>query len=296
MQRLYAVCLVKNEDDVIEQTLVHAAKYCEKIIVLDNGSSDRTWDIVRELALRDPRVVPYMQTLLPYDDGLRAIAYNAFNKELTDKDWWLILDGDEFLAEDPQPVIEEAEHRGADIIRGWHAQFYFTERDYALYMAGKDDRSQPIAQRRRYYSINWQELRLFRNRPDAEWDTRLGTTVPNGLKKICRRPVLIRHYQYRDPEQIEKRLKLRHGLQSFAAHVRRQEWRSVIRPSRSLQYYREGHPLQFTWRGVGRCYWKRLYYGISGPLKSVSRRLQRPFSQSYQGRFTSYASFRRRQQ
>jgi hypothetical protein len=36
--KLNAICMVKDEDDIIEQTLAHAVRYCDKIYVLDNGT------------------------------------------------------------------------------------------------------------------------------------------------------------------------------------------------------------------------------------------------------------------
>ena len=39
--KLYAICLVKNKDDVVGQTLIFATCYCDKIFVIDNGSTER---------------------------------------------------------------------------------------------------------------------------------------------------------------------------------------------------------------------------------------------------------------
>ena len=36
---------------------------------------------------------------------------------MAEDDWWLVLDGGEFLAENPQPVIEQAVKKGAGLIR-----------------------------------------------------------------------------------------------------------------------------------------------------------------------------------
>ncbi|MGA7952831.1 MAG: hypothetical protein WCA07_04850, partial [Gloeobacterales cyanobacterium] len=35
--RIHAICLVKNEGDVIAQTLRHASQFCHKIYVFDTG-------------------------------------------------------------------------------------------------------------------------------------------------------------------------------------------------------------------------------------------------------------------
>lgn len=257
-QRLYGICLVKDEDDVIGQTLDFAARHCDRIFVIDNGSTDRTWEIVQERAAACPRVVPYVRTLEPYHDGLRALAYNAYRGDLGDDDWWLILDGDEFLAEDPRPVMQRASGERAEIINAWQIQFYYTDRDYEAYAAGADRRDRPIFARRRYYLINWQEPRLFRNRPARAWNSARSAKVPDGHTRIGRRRILNRHYQFRDPEQIQKRLAIRYGHASFRHHVPSPEWRDYIRPAGDLNYYRDGENWRFTAGGLFQFYQKQI--------------------------------------
>jgi len=274
--KLYAICLIKDEDDIIAQTLTYAMRHCDKIFVIDNGSSDRTWDIVQELAVQHSQIVPFEQTRLPYSDALRARVYNQLHKELDNDDWWMILDSDEFLAEDPKPLIEQAMKHGADIVRSWQIQFYFTEKDLADWESGRDNRDRPIFERRRYYLINWQEPRLFRNqRNNEEWNTGISNTVPDGLGKVLGRRILNRHYQFRDPDQMEKRLKLRFGHSSFAAHVKSLDWRSTMRLSSDLNYFREGESWRFRLAGVSSYYAKSLKYTMLGKLRGARRRVGR---------------------
>jgi glycosyltransferase involved in cell wall biosynthesis len=263
--KIYAICLVKNEDDVIGQTLVYATRYCDKIFVIDNGSTDRTWEIVQSLVQQYPQIVPFVQTLERYDDGLRWLVYDAHHQELTDQDWWMILDGDEFLAEDPRPVIQKAMKKHADVIDADQIQFYYTDKDYEAWQAGQDNREQPIYLRRRYYRIDHREARFFRNLSTGTWETSFlrrklpmppwlrskapvdpRQALPSRIGKKLRQRILNRHYQYRDPEQIEKRLKLRFGNPLFAAQVKSQAWQSVMRLSTNLYYYRDGDPWRFN--------------------------------------------------
>jgi glycosyltransferase involved in cell wall biosynthesis len=260
--KLYGVCLVKNEDDIIAQTLIYALRHCAKIFVIDNGSTDETWDTVQALSGGYPQIVPLVQTHEQFTNGLRGLAYNKYHAELSNHDWWLILDADEFLAEDPLPVIQRARRDNADIIRSWQVQFYFTDLDYHDWLDGQDSRDLPIFVRRRYYNINWQEPRLFRNDPELPWDIRINKHFPEGLKKVCRRHILNRHYQFRDPEQIQKRLSMRFGNPLFP-HVAHPDWQSAIVCSRQLNYYKEGEPWRFSASGV------MYYYRII--LKSLYR-------------------------
>jgi hypothetical protein len=184
-----------------------------------------------------------------FDNRLRTRVYNAVCRELSDSDWWLILDADEFLAEDPRPVIETAVKSGADVIASWQIQFFFTERDRQAWEQGHDRRDRPIFDRRRHYLINWQESRLFRNYPQRYWDPSANFSIPDWVGRACRRRILNRHYQYRDPEQISKRLCVRHGEAQFQ-HVRTSDWQAVIRDSRELNFYRDGDPWRFSASGL----------------------------------------------
>lgn len=281
--KLYAICLVKNEDDIIGQTLTYATHHCDKIFVIDNGSTDHTWEIVQELAEEYPQIVPFVQTLDRFDDGLRWLAYEAHHHELTDTDWWMILDSDEFLAEDPRPVIQQAMKEQAEVIMTWQIQFYYTEKDLEAWEAGRDSRDLPIFTRRRYYRIDWSEPRFFRNQASGTWETsflsrqlpmppwlRKTTSsskltrenLPTRRGKISRRRILNRHYQYRDPLQIEKRLKLRYGHPSFAAQADSIDWRTKMRSSKRLSFYQDGKPWRFSISGLAYSYKGKLRYAV----------------------------------
>lgn len=279
--KLYAICLVKNEDDIIDQTLTFATQYCDKIIVIDNGSTDRTWENVQLLAEEYPQIVPLVQTHERFDDGLRWLAYDAYHHELTNSDWWMILDGDEFLAEDPRPIIQQVMKEHAKIIMTWQIQFYFTEKDLEAWEAGQDSRDLPICARRRYYRIDWSEPRFFRNQVGGTWKTsflsrqlptppwlrtttssnkRTRESLPSRKGKISRRRILNRHYQYRDPIQMEKRLTLRCGHPSFATQAASVDWRSKLRFARDLDYCEEGKSWRFSISGLAYYYKGKVRY------------------------------------
>jgi glycosyltransferase involved in cell wall biosynthesis len=267
--KLYGICQVKNEDDIIAQTLTYALRHCTKIFVIDNGSTDESWNIVQSLSKQYPQIVPLLQTYEPYSEGQRALAYNKYHSELSDQDWWLVLDADEFLAEDPQPVIQRAMRDNADIIQTWQIQFFYTDVDHKNWLEGRDSRDLPIFVRRRYYNINWQEARLFRNNPRQPWDIKISKFIPDGHTKVCRRRILNRHYQYRDPEQIQQRLALRLGHASFR-HVTNLDWQSVIICSRKLNYYKEGESWHFSVSGLSFYY----RYILKSLCKAVVKRLR----------------------
>src|ERR1700751_529863 len=48
--KIHALCLVKNEVDVLQESLISALNWCDQIYIFDNGSNDGTWELVQKLA------------------------------------------------------------------------------------------------------------------------------------------------------------------------------------------------------------------------------------------------------
>ncbi len=226
--KLYGIGTAKNEDDVIGDSIEHALEHCDKVIYIDNDSSDTTWEVITAKAAEHPdRVIAFGKLAIPYVEGIREVIYNAYNDELDSTDWWMKLDADEFIETDPRPVIAAATAAGDNVVRAWHAQFYFTDRDLAAWDRGEEDTSLAVTERRRYYRTNWRQVHLWQNMPGQPW---LDTTrsIPEQTTKIHSQAVINRHYQYRDPDQITKRLAIRFGKSEFP-HVGSAEWNSVVK-------------------------------------------------------------------
>jgi glycosyltransferase involved in cell wall biosynthesis len=251
MSRIHAICLVKNEGDVIAQTLRFASKFCHKIYVFDTGSVDDSWEQVKQSA--SEVVVPFRSEAVSFHDGLRAEVFNAVRDRFETGDWLYILDADEFLAVDPYQAIQIAEREGAQQINTTQYNFHFTDVDWQQYQAGLESRAMPITERRRYYRFTNIEQRLFRIDSELEWLEKPDTANPHGhmkprgskkLKK-CSYRLPNCHYQYRDPEQIQLRLKTRRAARESNQHnfIHYQSldtdmnWERYIAPSHTLNYY-----------------------------------------------------------
>jgi glycosyltransferase involved in cell wall biosynthesis len=251
MTRIHAICLVKNEGDIVAQTLRYASSFCHKIYVFDTGSHDDSWQQVKKSA--SDVVIPFRHEDVPFYDGLRAQVFNAIRSDLAAGDWLYILDADEFLAEDPHKAIRIAEGEGAQQINTAQYNFHFTDVDWEQYRQGLDSRDYPISQRRRYYCFTNMEQRLFRIDPDLTWPDYVnaenphGFMAPQGSRKLkkCSYKIPNCHYQYRDPEQIQLRLKTRRSARETNQHnfVHYQSldtdmnWQRYIAPSQQLNYY-----------------------------------------------------------
>jgi glycosyltransferase involved in cell wall biosynthesis len=276
MTRLYGLLIARDEADVIAQCLDFALGHCTKIICMDNGSTDGTWEIMQAMARRHPgRVVAHCRLTERFHDGLRAIAYNAFHHELTAHDWWLRLDADEFLNEHPGRVLELANDEDADFVRAYQMTFQLTDVDVAAIQRGDDDRRLPIAQRRRYYRVNWREYRLFRNDPVVAWAVDLNPQFPQNLSKgrVATATLFNRHYQNRDIAQLEARIALRASNAAFA-HVASEDWRQYVVPARQCHVHSEGAPVKFA--PLGDFWLPRLRLELAQRLPTQLGRLVRP--------------------
>ena len=86
--QVIGICLVRNEDRFLSAALGNALALCDRLIVADHGSQDRTVAVAREWAARDPRI------------DVHRIAHPAESQDLIarylDTPTWLFgVDGDE---------------------------------------------------------------------------------------------------------------------------------------------------------------------------------------------------------
>lgn len=111
MTRIVGVALLRNEDRFIAWSLMNAADFCDEIVVLDNGSTDRTGAIVDAIAARHPHV--QVQSVPDAYDTHRFVA------PLAGSDAWVLgVDGDEIYDRDGLARLRPAILAG-DYDRWW---------------------------------------------------------------------------------------------------------------------------------------------------------------------------------
>lgn len=108
--KIFGILLVKNETDIIQASIEDASRWADRIFILDNGSTDGTWDIVKNL--ESDIVRPWKQDFRPYSNGLRAEVFNQFRHEAQTGDWWCYkLDSDEFYVDNPREFLANVPKR-----------------------------------------------------------------------------------------------------------------------------------------------------------------------------------------
>lgn len=93
--KVFGISLVRNEADIIRLTVLHHLSLgLDRILVLDNGSTDGTGEILRELAGQDERV-EWIRDDSPFDQAAIAtkLAREAHRQGAK---WILPFDADEF--------------------------------------------------------------------------------------------------------------------------------------------------------------------------------------------------------
>jgi glycosyltransferase involved in cell wall biosynthesis len=94
---LIAISRVKNELDIIEAFVRHHAHYFDTLIVLDNGSTDGTYEVLRSLQTAGLPLVLLRDLTVGFEQSrhmtsLLHMAVNDFHA-----DWVVPLDADEFI-------------------------------------------------------------------------------------------------------------------------------------------------------------------------------------------------------
>jgi hypothetical protein len=213
--KLFGVCFVKNEDDIIGDSVTHAAQFCDKVFVIDNASTDRTWDIVNGLDLDN--LVPVCSKDFVFRDYLRLRFMETRKEELGINNWWYMFDADEFLLEDPYEPIAQAEDEGADCIAIGMVNFYITIEEFCQMQ--KSGHEETWRDRKYYIPYESGKVEFIKNTKYLDYG--VNDIIPFGLTKECSRRLLIKHYPYRSLIQLEKRVQTRYGNPEFESECRR---------------------------------------------------------------------------
>jgi hypothetical protein len=235
--KIFGICVAKNELDILPHTLDSARRWCDKIFLLDNGSSDGTWEYMQHRAKWDNALIAWKQDFRPFNNAIRADIFNQFRALAKNDDWWCRLDADEIYVDSPREFLSKINN--SEVVWGLHLQYYFTERDLELYTRRPElyRGGTPPEKLYRYYKANASEPRFFKYRERLKWES---GAWPRHLGRVFERRLLIRHYQWRSPSQMQSRLNDRIAAMKLAGegfdYLKHDNWSSYVRASSDLSY------------------------------------------------------------
>jgi glycosyltransferase involved in cell wall biosynthesis len=244
---------VRDEADILGQSLRHLLTWADAVYVFDTGSVDESWEIVQQFATSDKRVIPVKKDAVFFSDKrLRGWLFHQTRRWMRHGDWFLRVDADEFHHIPPPDFVRTRLRKHETIAYHQYYDFRLTTSEVKAWELGKEtlaDRSRPIEERRRWFTPSvYTEPRLCRYRDSMQWPETVSFPFNAGYLAVERLP--IRHYPHRDPAQLERRCRLRSIMMvdlenACNRHWAQSNWRQhiVAEDSRNLRYWKPGTDL-----------------------------------------------------
>ncbi len=228
-KKIYSLLLVKDEADIVALSLADACRWSDKVIVIDNGSSDGTWELIQRMAKENSTIVPFLRYEGSFHIGLRAQAFHAFRHEMRWGDWWCVrLDADELYPGDVRGFLARVPWY-CGMVKKRSTDYVITHEDIAEELLSGDfahDKEKLrycLPQRRA-------ERRFVRHVPWLVWLPRW--RYPHPWSPSWQYEIAVDHYQYRSIEQMQRRYANRQqakaeGCGSFS-HEQGQDWQDYL--------------------------------------------------------------------
>lgn len=233
--RFHCILCTRDCADILVESLQAKADWADFVYVYDTGSTDGTWEMVQDIAKKNPRVVPFKREEILFHEGIRGYVFNAFRDNMEDGDWIVKSDEDEFYHTSPRDFVANNVREHETVVWEQLYEFRLTHEE-AAQQQDPDflvrERTMPLVQRRRYYiPVAYSEHRLCRYRSNMKWYPT--HSFPKNAGFVARARIPIRHYPHRDVEQLKQRVRLRQALlkvlpSGIYPHWRCQTWKDFI--------------------------------------------------------------------
>ncbi len=206
--KVIGMLLVYNDEDIISEVIENFLSQELELVVLDNGSTDSTYQICEKflgkgiLQLKQFKTV----TFISQHDVLHRILYHMALAEKPD--WLMRSDSDEFFESGIQNktlknAIEQVDSEGFNLIQFDRFDFFMTDDD--------NESTKSIKEKLTYYSCHGDYLyRAWKNFPGIRMGYAGGhyPIFPEGLTyKIHPKKFVMRHYKFRNKEQAEQKMR-----------------------------------------------------------------------------------------
>ena len=257
--KFHVLLPVRDEADIIGESLRHLLTWADAVYVFDTGSVDATWDAVQEFAAKEKRIVPLKKDPVFFSETrLRGWLFHRARKQMRDGDWFLRVDADEFHYVLPPEFVKTRMRKHETVAYHQYYDFRLTRSEAERLEEGTEtmeDRKRPIEERRRWFTPSlYSEPRLCRYRETMQWPPTV--SFPYNAGFVARERLPIRHYPHRDPLQLQRRCQIRAVIMADKEnrsnwsrpelhHWAESEWRKLITPDNlpGMQYWQPGTEL-----------------------------------------------------
>jgi glycosyltransferase involved in cell wall biosynthesis len=228
--RFHVLLAVRDEADVISQSLEHLLTWADAVYVFDTGSLDETWEIIQRFASKDNRVVPLAHDSVFFSEKrLRGWMFNQVRRHMRAGDWFVRADADEFYHVAPPEFVRTRMNSYETIAYHQYYDFRLTSEEVEVWEQGIEtlaDRTRPIEERRRWFTVSsYSEPRMCRYRESMQWPETV--SFPYNAGYVARERLSIRHYPHRDPVQLERRCRIRSTMMAEPENACNRHWRDV---------------------------------------------------------------------
>jgi hypothetical protein len=245
--KILSICCVRDENDIVEETLEAALGWSDKIFVFDNGSVDGTWETVQDIARRNSKIEIVGHDDRTFTDELLGEIFESHRSVASPGDWWCRFDSDEIYIDDPARFLAGVPDKYGLVLSA-SFNFYFTDIDLRNYQQNPSEwLARPVRERLRFYQNNWSEPRFVRHRNDLLW---AGLVWPDNRGRTFPSRIRLKHFPYRSPAQIASRLALRQRQPALFKHEANRSLAvpKLMRPDWSDQYLKTAAFEAASWR------------------------------------------------
>lgn len=213
--KIFSICCVRDENDIVGETLKSALSWSDKIFVFDNGSVDGTWETVQDFARKNSKIEIVGHDSRTFTDELRGEIFESYRGLASPGDWWCRLDSDEIYIDDPARFLVGVPDKYGFVLSATF-NFYFTDLDLRSYEQNPSEwLARPAQERLKFYQNNWSEPRFVRHRKDLHW---AGLIWPDNRGRTFPSRIRLKHFPYRSPAQISRRLEIRQRQPTLFKH------------------------------------------------------------------------------
>ncbi len=216
--KIVAMLKVRDEEDIISETIENLIDQQIDLVILDNGSTDKTYEICKRYEKKDN--VKLLQVFGDMGESNQILRI-LYDMTLTlCPDWIITFEADAFFETGQNNLslregIEKADRMGYNLIQFDRFDFFITDAD--------DDSIKSVKNRMKYYSYqNDFQYRVWKFIPGvlAEEGGHYPTFPKGGQYKIFPTKFVLRHYPFRNKKQMENKIKNRIETTSGSSNYR----------------------------------------------------------------------------